>query len=375
MNLAERLAGLERAIIPAWAIEPSPIRVVWANAAAIELWRAKDLEELLARDFGPLPGGIRTRFYAMIEELRQGRSVAGEWTLYPKGIPIQVTMHSAPIELDDGSLGALQQAIPHKDPVDPAVVRATVALLHTSLMVALADFKGNILIKNPAAVQAFMNAGDNWTQWLSSAKEAAEMLRSAAAGEVVRKEVVARTDSGERWHLVEVRPVRDAVSGSMAALIHHTDETARRGAEEEAEHRRLLAEELDRTLSIVRSQREEILALSAPLLDVGDRTLALPLIGTFDRERSAEIGERLLRAIRERATRAVILDLTGAALLDASSADLLVRLIRAIQLLGARPMITGIRPELARTLASSSFEGAGIPILRSLAEGIRLVRH
>lgn len=67
----------------------------------------------------------------------------------------------------------------------------------------------------------------------------------------------------------------------------------------------------------------------------------------------------------------MILDVTGVVAVDDGSAARLHHLLRALQLLGATPMITGIRPELAMQLVASGLELAGVSTLRSLADGLR----
>jgi anti-anti-sigma factor len=371
MTLEERLQGMELAIFPAWIFDPDASRVLWANDKAVELWRAESRAELLARAFGPVPDAAKARLDATVEQLRQGRSHWAEWTFYPKGVPTRVKLYFSPFTLDDGRIAVFQQVIPLEIEQDPVVVRSTEALMYTSIIVALVDFDGAILMSNPAAIAAFKAAGNDWLKWFAEPLEATRILRAASEGAVVKAELIARTGQGDRWHSIEIRPVRDAVSGSMVALIHHTDETSRRGAEELAEKKSLHIAELDRALSLVKRQRAQILALSAPLLDVGDRTLALPIIGALDRERSAEIAGRVLAAIRDRRARSVILDLTGADSLDSEGADLLLQLMSAIKLLGAQAIITGVQPGLALSLAASSFDAAVTPIFRTLADGIR----
>lgn len=141
--------------------------------------------------------------------------------------------------------------------------------------------------------------------------------------------------------------------------------TARIEAETLAESRGLEIDALSATLELVEQQQREILSLSAPILDVGEQTLAIPIIGRLRETLSAQITARLLDAIASRRARYVILDLTGSSRFR--------QMLNSIRLLGARATITGIRPELAREMVGSGFEGA--QTLRSLAEGLRETRR
>lgn len=373
--MEERLAGLELSPMPVWVLDPEAARIVWANEPALELWRSPSREELCSRAMTGAPKAVKTRLEDALAGIREGKSFWQEWTFYPKGTPTAVKLHFAPIRLDDGSTGILHHVMPRDEGPDPAQLRGLEALTHSSIVVALVDFEGKVVMKNPAASEAFGRTADDWRVWLAEPEEAASMLQTAASGGISRREVAVRTSSGERFHSIEVRPVRDAVTGTMMALIHQTDQTARRGAEAEAEKQARLAAELDRTLALLEEQKREILTLSAPLLEIGARVLAVPIIGMLDAVRSEDVSARLLPAISARQARAVILDLTGAASLDGAGAEHVLRLVQAIRLLGARPILTGIRPALARSLVESGFDAGRLPILRSLSDGIRLARE
>jgi anti-anti-sigma regulatory factor len=174
----------------------------------------------------------------------------------------------------------------------------------------------------------------------------------------------------ERWYVVEGRPALDPVTGERALLMHLFDDTARRGAENLAEAKGLLVEELRQTVGLVERQRRKILELSAPILHIGRGALAVPVIGVIDDARVEELGIRLLPAVVEHGSSSVVLDLTGANALEKQGLDRLSCLVRSLQLLGTRTVLTGIRPGLAKTLVERHHEFVEAKILRSLAEGI-----
>ncbi|WP_437625510.1 STAS domain-containing protein [Sorangium sp. So ce1151] len=180
-----------------------------------------------------------------------------------------------------------------------------------------------------------------------------------------------RTAEGERWHLVEARQVPDPVTGEPAILVQHVDETGRRTAEQTAEAQARFAAELADALETVQRQKQEILMLSAPILEVATGTLALPVIGALDGPRSEEIAARLLHAVVERAARCIILDLTGAATATAGAAEYIAQLVRSLRLLGTRPIVTGVPPALAQAFAEIGADLSGVMMLRSLRDGIR----
>jgi len=56
---------------------------------------------------------------------------------------------------------------------------------------------------------------------------------------------------------------------------------------------------------------------------------------------------------------------------NTAAADHLMRIVRAIQLLGAQAIVTGIKPAVAETLISLGPGFAGVRTLRSLREALK----
>lgn len=124
---------------------------------------------------------------------------------------------------------------------------------------------------------------------------------------------------------------------------------------------------------LARQQTELVQALSTPVIRVWPGVLALPLIGRVDEQRAALISSTLLeRVAAERATH-VILDLTGVAAIAAATMPALLRMVRAIGLLGARCLITGIRPDVARQIVALDTGDVRVRALAQLSDALALV--
>jgi rsbT co-antagonist protein RsbR len=67
----------------------------------------------------------------------------------------------------------------------------------------------------------------------------------------------------------------------------------------------------------------------------------------------------------------VILDITGVEIVDTKTADNFIKVMKAAQLLGARCVLTGIRPAVAQTLVDLGLDLSSITTLRNLQEGLR----
>jgi rsbT co-antagonist protein RsbR len=130
--------------------------------------------------------------------------------------------------------------------------------------------------------------------------------------------------------------------------------------------------ELEEKLAIIEEQKSAIHAMSAPIIQVWDGVLALPVVGMLDESRASEITIRMLDAVVHQAANYAILDLTGVETVDDGTADYVLRIIRSIQLLGAQCIVTGIRPAVAQTLISLGAGFAGARTVSNLREAIKI---
>jgi anti-anti-sigma regulatory factor len=100
----------------------------------------------------------------------------------------------------------------------------------------------------------------------------------------------------------------------------------------------------------LRRQRDEILELSTPVIQVWDRVLALPIIGTLDSGRAARLTEGLLEQIAVQQAEVVILDISGVPTIDTLVAQHLLKTVQAATLMGAVSIMSGVRPETAQAM-------------------------
>jgi rsbT co-antagonist protein RsbR len=129
--------------------------------------------------------------------------------------------------------------------------------------------------------------------------------------------------------------------------------------------------ELEEKLSTIENQKTAIEELSTPILEIWTDIITLPIIGAIDTGRAVEMTERLLRRIVDGGARCVIIDLTGVEVVDTMTADHLVKMTKATRLLGCFSVITGIGPEIARTLVDLDLNLGGMKTLRSLKNGLQ----
>jgi rsbT co-antagonist protein RsbR len=102
--------------------------------------------------------------------------------------------------------------------------------------------------------------------------------------------------------------------------------------------------------AVIQRQQRELLELSTPVVQLWDRILALPLIGTLDSERTQIVMERLLQAIVDNSAEIAIIDISGVPTVDTLVAQHLIKTVSAARLMGADCIISGIRPQIAQTI-------------------------
>lgn len=114
---------------------------------------------------------------------------------------------------------------------------------------------------------------------------------------------------------------------------------------------------LHEQLDTILRQQAQIRRLSAPILQVSQGAVVVPIVGAMDDVQISELRERLLQALCDKRARLAILDLTGLDAVDGATGRRLHAIIGAVGLLGARCRITGMRPELALALANHRVRG------------------
>jgi rsbT co-antagonist protein RsbR len=152
--------------------------------------------------------------------------------------------------------------------------------------------------------------------------------------------------------------------------------------EELAEAKRQLREALESTevanrelagkLATIEMQQAAIRELSTPIIEVWAGVLCLPVVGIVDSQRSAEMTEALLETIVAKQARTAIVDITGIDVMDTKTADHFIKMAKAVRLLGADCIISGINPGIAQTLTHIGVDLTGVRTLRSLRDALQV---
>ncbi|MCC6557541.1 MAG: AAA family ATPase [Polyangiaceae bacterium] len=159
-------------------------------------------------------------------------------------------------------------------------------------------------------------------------------------------------------NVVSARPVDG--SGVIGGFFF--DVTERKEAE------RVLKEKL----SIIEMQQEAIQRLSTPIMQVWEGVLTMPVLGAVDERRAEQMMSVVLDEVARTGSHHIIIDLTGVDSVDVRTADHIVRIVRAVQLLGATGIVVGIRAEVSSTIVSLGVDLSGIITLANLRQALVL---
>lgn len=209
-----------------WIFDIENLGMVWANAAGVALWGARDLADLCARDFHTeVSTSARIRLNDYLALFERNETVVEVWTFYPKGIPQTLRCFCSGYQTEKG-LAMLVEAYPVEEQ-DTQALRSQEALRHVSTLISIFDRHGQLVTRNPSArarcpdcthlAGCFTRQSDRdrALQWLVGNSESYAL------------EALVLTSSGERWHRIDLQRTIDPVTGEPVVLASETDITAR----------------------------------------------------------------------------------------------------------------------------------------------------
>ncbi len=100
----------------------------------------------------------------------------------------------------------------------------------------------------------------------------------------------------------------------------------------------------------LKEQHAALSEMSTPVAKLWDGILFLPLVGIVDSKRAQLVMSAMLQKIAETQTKTFVLDISGIVVLDTAVANHLIKMTKAVRLMGSRCIISGISPAVAQTL-------------------------
>jgi len=164
-----------------------------------------------------------------------------------------------------------------------------------------------------------------------------------------------RRDGSRFWANDVLSPIRNPEGDVVGFVKVSRDQSERREAEQ-----------------LVARQRDEILELSTPVIQVWDDVLVLPVIGTLDSARAARLTENLLERIARDQAEVVILDVSGVPAVDTEVAQHLLKTVEAARLMGSISVLSGVRPETAQAIVHLGIELGALRCRSNLKDALQL---
>lgn len=195
---------------------------------------------------------------------------------------------------------------------------------------------------------------------------------SAAAQTMSERRSVAPVQVASHDEIGRLQRAFNEMTAAFAQQTRRLEEqiAVAEAARAEAEQARM---HLQEKLATIEEQREVIRAMSVPLLPLTGTSAVVPLVGAIDSARLAVLSDRVLHSVADKRFQHVLFDITGVPIVDEEVARGLLKIVRALRLLGAETALVGIRPEVAQALAPLSDALAGVTTYSTLEQGIESV--
>jgi anti-anti-sigma factor len=331
----------------------------WVGRNCLEEWKGTEAEEPLRR---ALAG----------EELRRTLTLPGPLTFDCWYLPIRDAegqpngMFGLALDITDDRVREteLRDRLATIEAQRAKIDLFTTAVNRAPVTIWMLDMEGKILLSEGGVLHKLgMKPGE------TIGLNALEMYRGTPVETSIRETLLSGNDTEssieaapgvvlDTWCL----PVRAEGSGEMQGVI---------GLSIDASERTRTERELRQKLEVIERQAATIRALATPIIRVWDEILCLPVIGTVDSQRTADMMSSLLTAIQREQARYAIVDLTGVEVVDTSTADHLIRLFKAARVLGVEGVLCGIQPAVAQTIVALGMDLGQVRTTRTLQEALR----
>ncbi|MGD6793169.1 STAS domain-containing protein [Metabacillus indicus] len=120
----------------------------------------------------------------------------------------------------------------------------------------------------------------------------------------------------------------------------------------------------------LKAQQEMIYELSSPVIKLKGESALLPLVGDIDTARAKMILENTLKQCTEKGVAHLFIDLSGVVMIDTMVAHQIFQLIDALNLIGIKSTLSGIRPEIALTSMQLGLTFENVSIKSTLSKAL-----
>ncbi|KIG18598.1 RsbR, positive regulator of sigma-B [Enhygromyxa salina] len=235
-----------------------------------------------------------------------------------------------------------------------------------------------VIVADPEGIIATANGATSTLVGRPSEDLLGQPLTEALPGVAV--ESLLDASGGRELELVLSRPDKSGKSGdtnevvtaslSASVMRHRGKLVGLVCVVRDTTESRRLDEERWRLREAVQRQAILVEELSTPLIPITDQILVMPLVGPVDAHRATQMTEVLLQGIVARHAKVAILDITGVRSIDLEAVVGITRATRAAGLVGAEVLLTGIRPDVVRSLIEIGTDVDSFVSFSTLQSGI-----
>jgi rsbT co-antagonist protein RsbR len=329
--------------------------------------------EIIGRPFGGFYTEDDVRAGRPERELRTaldaGRYEAEGWQVRKDGTRFWAVVSLAPIREADGSLTGfvmVTRDVGHRREQQRGAMAIEQMLdAITDYEVIRLDTEGNVRSWSPGAWRLKQYTAEEVVghhvsmfyteQDIRSGQAEKELATAVRDGRCEVEGWRVRKDGSRFWASVVISPIRES-DGELIGYVKVARDLSERREQEQ----------------LVQRQRDEILELSTPVIEVWEKILVLPVIGTLDSLRAARLTEGLLDRIARKEAEVVILDISGVPAIDTDVAQHLLKTVEAARLMGTVSILSGVRPETAQAIVHLGIELGNLRSRNSLRDALQV---
>jgi len=191
-----------------WIYDIDQYRIHWANSAALLLWEADELAELLERDFRPTTSeAVQRTLQGYRNAFLNKESVSMFWRFTPKGIAKEAFCQMSGYQFADGRIGLQCEATP-----SPLFKNHN---QHNSIiMLSTYTMDGEFISANPAFNEQMGTNITQLTQLFNLQTSNQDIANALQKDEVFEKDCLLQTIRGNQWYHLKLSLSQEGFSHS-----------------------------------------------------------------------------------------------------------------------------------------------------------------
>jgi len=115
--------------------------------------------------------------------------------------------------------------------------------------------------------------------------------------------------------------------------------------------------------------------MSTPVMQIWRDILMIPIVGAVDSARSQEIMDTMLDELERTGSEIIILDIQGVQTIDSAVANHLLKITKAVTMMGCQCIVSGVTSHVAQAMANLGLDLGNVNSSPTLRKGLRLALH